>query len=623
MNLRYKNFIEDSILESIINESFLYFSPTVKSIISRLSDAGNAIAQDLKQIELTDIKLDVTFIDLDKNEDYLTFITMKNAKKLVNKVDTEAQNPIDAIIRGLETKANPDVNDYLHRYDDTYRVYSKSRNSVRIGKLINKLFPNKYTSAQVEEFVNSFKSIITKFAEHFEIIEGDDIAKWYDYNNYKETKGTLGKSCMSRKSNKAIFDIYTKNPGICRMLILVEEEKLIGRALLWKLTSIKKYNNDDLGVEYFLDRVYTIKDSDVIKFQNYAKDKGWAYKSYNNHHSLPFVNYKKEEAINVKMTVQLANEAYQYFPYVDTFRRFDPDNYILYNDADEDAYGSYLLQDTNGGYEKIRDEVYSDYYDEHIPLEDAVYSDYLGSHIYRNDSVRLTHGRYRDSYLPDGHDDVVYCRNGEICTINEAVYSDIYNEPIYLENAIKVVDYINADAEIGYPDGGEYVDKKHDSDNYIMFREVENTTWYKYSYETYEDIWDEYEGIMKNILYKNYKNEWIPKKLAIKVSKVRGNKLKGVEYLKHVDASVLGVELDESQILTDEVQYDNSILPIIKELETKIKYEIQKYKDIIAGTEKQTRLKFSSEDDKERIEKSKTLLEKLEKRYSTIGRFTK
>jgi hypothetical protein len=35
-----------------------------------------------------------------------------------------------------------------------------------------------------------------------------------------------------------------------------------------------------------MDRQYTSKDSDVIKFKNYAKDKGWAYKANNNHHSL-------------------------------------------------------------------------------------------------------------------------------------------------------------------------------------------------------------------------------------------------------------------------------------------------------------------------------------------------
>ena len=33
------------------------------------------------------------------------------------------------------------------------------------------------------------------------------------------------------------------------------------------------------GVEYFMDRQYTIKESDVQKFKNYASEQGWCYKS--------------------------------------------------------------------------------------------------------------------------------------------------------------------------------------------------------------------------------------------------------------------------------------------------------------------------------------------------------
>jgi hypothetical protein len=74
----------------------------------------------------------------------------------------------------------------------------------------------------------------------FEIVEGDEIAKWYRYENYAENKGTLGNSCM-RDKRDSFFEIYTKNPEVCRMLILKEDDKILGRALIWKLNSFKSY----------------------------------------------------------------------------------------------------------------------------------------------------------------------------------------------------------------------------------------------------------------------------------------------------------------------------------------------------------------------------------------------
>ena len=84
---------------------------------------------------------------------------------------------------------------------------------------------------------------------------------------------------MARKLG--LFKIYTENPDVCKMLILIEDDKLIGRALVWKLSSIKIYGKDPVQDSWFMDRQYTIKDSDVEKFRNYAKEKGWIYKSSN------------------------------------------------------------------------------------------------------------------------------------------------------------------------------------------------------------------------------------------------------------------------------------------------------------------------------------------------------
>jgi hypothetical protein len=114
-------------------------------------------------------------------------------------------------------------------------------------------------------------------------------------------EGTLGNSCMAKKSG--IFNIYTENPEMCQLLILLnEEDKLIGRALIWKLKSLNIHKSDEEVI--FMDRQYSILESDVEKFRNYAKEKGWSYKCYNNHHSFGTINYKGEDK-NVSMTIEV------------------------------------------------------------------------------------------------------------------------------------------------------------------------------------------------------------------------------------------------------------------------------------------------------------------------------
>ena len=209
MLYRYNSFVEDLLLESLINESMIYFSPALRKQLNKVSDD---ISDDLLGIESTDIKPDITFIDLDK-EGFLSFSTMRNVKKIL---DEKFPDLKDIYINGidLDQKPNKDLADdiwYIHNkeygnlksslrgmgnFDDGVDPYVKGRNQIAIGRLVNKVFPGKYNSKQVEEFVNSFKAAVEKSGEHFELVSGDDIAFWYNSDNYKEKSGTLGNSCM-------------------------------------------------------------------------------------------------------------------------------------------------------------------------------------------------------------------------------------------------------------------------------------------------------------------------------------------------------------------------------------------------------------------------------------------
>ena len=61
---KYNSFSLDLLLEKAINESFLYYSPSVRKALNRIK--SNDIASSLLDSEGTDVKPDMTFIDLGK-----------------------------------------------------------------------------------------------------------------------------------------------------------------------------------------------------------------------------------------------------------------------------------------------------------------------------------------------------------------------------------------------------------------------------------------------------------------------------------------------------------------------------------------------------------------------------
>jgi hypothetical protein len=134
---KYNSFLSELLLERAINESILYYSPDLRKIINKI---GSDISLDLIKAETTDIKADITFVDLDQ-EGYLSFSTMRNAKKNI----IEKFPHIDDI----DTKVDRALADELFDLDKrgssrASGVSTKSRSQIGIGKFINKLFPNKY-----------------------------------------------------------------------------------------------------------------------------------------------------------------------------------------------------------------------------------------------------------------------------------------------------------------------------------------------------------------------------------------------------------------------------------------------------------------------------------------------
>lgn len=553
---KYNSFSLDLLLEKAINESFIYYSPDVRKALTRIKT--NDIASELLSSEGTDIKPDMTFIDLGK-EGYFSFITMRNAKPLILARYPKADWSIN-----IENKPIPEaelVSSILHDIDmvDRDGVFTKSRNEVGLGRFVNKLFPGKYNSKQVEEFVNSFKSSLEKSGEYFDLVEGEDISYWYWYENYKEESGTLGSSCMSKKKN--LFEIYTQNQDVCKMLILKEEDKIIGRALIWKLNSIKMGRDVIENVEYFMDRQYTIKDSDVQKFRNYAKEQGWCYKSYNNHSSYSKVTIGSEEK-NVKMTVKVKDKDYNKYPYMDTFRRYDISDGILYNDDDQDNdyEGQYILEDTGGGYAEIEAGFYSEWYDRRISDDDVIWSVPLDDYLIRDRAVEVKRGYSRRiGWYPEDHDDIFYDEDhGEYFHVDDGVYSEIERRTLWNSTAVTVVTDIYGDGDVPNSDG-QYM-YKDDRD----IAEIDtDLLWFDKISDKFRD-WTDYEYISQKLLTIDYKGNYVPKAFAVTIYKIEPGDnavdITGVEYLSKVDSLGLGYNIIESEKrITDWFTYTKTI----------------------------------------------------------------
>lgn len=335
---KYNNFIDELLLENIINEGIIFYSPPFREILRKMRKS--LIASQLLNIEATDIEQDLTFIDVDK-DGYLSFIKEKDAKKLIY-----AKFGFD-----IENMSYDDAID-IWNYDKTSNgpgVYLKSRNSIKLGKFINKILPDQHTTAEIEEFVNRFKSKL-EGNEEFDIVEGEDFDKWYWYGNYAATTGNLGDSCMSRKIG--FFPIYVQNPEVCRLLILKDDEGLLlGRAVVWKVDSIKITEGSiETKFEYFLDRVYVTKDSNMHKFHEYANKEGWAHKTENNYRSHKLITFNNVK-LRAEMTVKINTGEYDAYPYMDTFARHDQELGILYNDNNDyhEYRGCCILNNTDGG----------------------------------------------------------------------------------------------------------------------------------------------------------------------------------------------------------------------------------------------------------------------------------
>lgn len=406
--MRYLNNIEQFLPNpDLVSEGIIYFSPIFRNIVRRVFDTTvdsqvKAIAKIIYNQNGNRIKDDITFVDISPDKsDYITHLKNNNLKKIPNLVQL---NPHFS----TETDISTDAVDYMWRQDQSGSGQgpwdSKSRLELRLSRLVNKIIEDdRFSTRDKENFVNEMRAAIESSKSEFRIVEGEEIRQFYREEAHSVQTGSLKSSCMRYDKCSEYLDIYVNNPQVCKMVILVNGEgKIDGRALLWKLHS------SNPQIDRFMDRIYSIDPSRIEPmFNAWARQNGYSHKQENNFRNLRGVVLPDGSVVRADMTVKCEG-TYKKFPYIDTFRIYDPKTGILENSDDEKDPGNagkYLLASTDGTYKIIEKGVYSAWEDIIIPEAEAVWSEVVQSWIQRRNVAEVNIGENQGIY-PRGHQEV-------------------------------------------------------------------------------------------------------------------------------------------------------------------------------------------------------------------------
>jgi hypothetical protein len=369
----YKYFIDDYKLLESLKEMRFVLSPRLLDVLNKIN---HEISIELIKLHNDNSSLErKTYIDIcEDKDDTVTFIQANKASDLLKISDEEQYKTVDKSLL-----ANIDISE---------PVYKQNRSEIALGRLINSIFgighfPNKINHETgirintVEEFVNLYKANVNqeeKFAL-MDIVSGDKISYWYNNRHYySDEDGSLGSSCMSTVS-ASFFDIYTENSNVSMVILYSDERKrkIKGRAILWKDLLIPEHRT-------YMDRVYTNNSSDETLFKEYAKKKGWLYKSHQGWGSdSNIVDPVSGNDTKLVLVGQLTNTDHSEYPYMDTMVYYNPNNGKISNKKNG---MSYILQDTDGG----RMTVDGYYYDDDDDDENMVHSNYENADIYESDA---------------------------------------------------------------------------------------------------------------------------------------------------------------------------------------------------------------------------------------------
>jgi len=142
------------------------------------------------------------------------------------------------------------------------------RQPIKVGRFIRKfLSENAFQEfgikdSDVEKFVNSYKSYFNYDPSKLQIVEGEDVRKYYLEDNYFRPDGyrygSLWNSCMRQVERNKFMNLYVLN-NVKMLVLFSDDNKVRARALIWE--DVKEFDSDK--TYKFMDRIYTVYDHDV------------------------------------------------------------------------------------------------------------------------------------------------------------------------------------------------------------------------------------------------------------------------------------------------------------------------------------------------------------------------
>ena len=341
-----------------------------------------------------------------KYSDYLVYqllesvmVTSKEFKSIIH--DMPNNNKIADILYAIiddkmDIKTNfnlidvsPDQNDEVSFLpDNQYQrfitkgedVTTKKKSNGKIGRMVGQILRDnghtQFKDTDIEKFINSFKTAWNKkhgiTNRKTQLVKGQDIKKWYNESTHSSSGGTLGNSCMRYDRVNHFMNIYAENPDKVSMVILTEDDKLLGRALFWNLD----YSSQ--SKKYYLDRIYTVQDSDV----QFIYD--WVVENLVGK-DVKILSSYKDSGNDYEMTVNLSKTNFDHYPYADSFNylyekidegKIVGNGYLSnWNRYDEvDVIKDYVVSEIrshNTGISSILSHRYSEHFDIYIQVGEA------------------------------------------------------------------------------------------------------------------------------------------------------------------------------------------------------------------------------------------------------------
>lgn len=278
---------------------------------------------------------------------------------------------------------------------------TSKRIMVKPGGFISKVFKN-IPEKEVEKFSTLFRSEITKPRLNFKVVEGSEIKAYYLYSSYAERNGgSLHASCMKHNSCQSFLDIYSKNPDVCKMVLLFDSEefaegdyyeqnKIVGRALLWDISGHK-----------LMDRIYTINDEKYqFYFKQWATKNDYLFKTQQNWFNTKYFEKLGSDKQKIELELDLKYKSFDYVPYMDTFKFMDY-NGVLYNYQPE-GKDFYTLTDT-GGRKNGYDHLVNDFVDDVLRYRgEAIRLRYLGDNKWTHPN-NCNYSEIMDLYILKDH----------------------------------------------------------------------------------------------------------------------------------------------------------------------------------------------------------------------------